>query len=146
MYLQSCKKCWFLKMLVKSRLACTAKKKGHLNPWKMPVAQRWPKLPACPETRWPYWMTARDGQWQPPLGNNENLTTFGSPSAKCTESINGPFKTHQSHKAYCAWSFYDRSIQHLTTVDKNLENKLQCMTLTHLRLWNKVKGIKPGIN
>ena len=75
-----------------------------MNPWKLPnganclEATQWCKLPERPKTTWPYWMIAMDGLWQPPRGNNKNLTHFGSPYVPCVESVNKPLNTHQSKK------------------------------------------------
>ena len=50
---------------------------------------RWHKPSAQWETRWLCWMMARDGHWQLPCGDKENLATL-SCSVCCMESVNGP--------------------------------------------------------
>ena len=39
-----------------------------------PETGRWREPPVRPMTRRPYRMTAKEGQWRPPHGDNENLT------------------------------------------------------------------------
>ena len=64
-------------------------------------------------SKWPHLMTAWDGQWQLPHGDNEYLTTFGSPSARSTESVNGP-KIHISHTKHSVPDLFSVCKNHTT--------------------------------
>ena len=56
-------------------------------------------------------MTARDGEWQPPSGDDEILTTFGSPSAQGTEIVNGPLiRTRHTKHTVPDLSMYVRTM------------------------------------
>ena len=48
-------------------------KKGHPNPGKVPNGGN---CLHAQKIRWPYQMTVRDGQWQLPHSDNENLMTL----------------------------------------------------------------------
>ena len=82
-YLFQWEKCWFLKTLdfigQKWILHCLHNQKQGASDSR--ETAWWCKLSSPPKSKWPYQMMARDGQWQPLSGNNENLSTFSSPSA-----------------------------------------------------------------